>query len=681
MKRRTPKLVLLFLLFFLAAGFSVAAFLEEDSQQTYSALDKAYYLSASDSVWIRPGLKVNILNVAIPADRKPVVTFKITDGSDQSLDREGKVTPGAVSLSFILAYLPQNADQYVDYSVRAASANGVTEQQAGTDSGGSYASLGDGTYTYTFKTVLPSNYDTTATHTLGIYATRNLRDFGLSLYMADVTRNFVPNGSPVTKVRDVVKTGDPGQSCNACHDPLMAHGETGRTAVEVCILCHTPQTKDPDTGNTVDMKVMVHKIHMGANLPSVKAGKPYQIIGHGVSDFSTVSFPMDIRNCTACHKGTTQELNYLLNPTRDACGSCHDDIDWKTGANHAAGPQANDNKCGTCHLPDGQGEYNAAVRDAHIPEYKSTQLVNPKVQVLGVTNGAPGQKPTVTFKITDKGNKILDPNKMARLSLTLAGPTSDYKTVITENPVGKTTVANGVGTYTFAAAVPSDAKGTFVIEAESYLNTTIQKLNGTMSVRDASDNVVYPFAVTGTVTPRRQVVDTANCNKCHDKLQLHGGNRNTVEACAVCHNPTATDAGSRPASALPTETIDFKILVHKIHTGEELTQDYTIYGHGGTSNNFNEVRYPGDRRDCAQCHKGASYTMPLVSGIGASTTPRNYWNPTMPGAAACLGCHDSVDAAAHALINTATLQGNQAESCSVCHKESAETAVSAIHAR
>ena len=58
-------------------------------------------------------------------------------------------------------------------------------------------------------------------------------------------------------------------------------------------MCHTPQTTDPDTGNTVDFKVMVHKIHMGSGLPSVKDGKPYQIIGfnQNVSDWSSVNLP------------------------------------------------------------------------------------------------------------------------------------------------------------------------------------------------------------------------------------------------------------------------------------------------------------------------------------------------------------------------------------------------------
>jgi OmcA/MtrC family decaheme c-type cytochrome len=108
-----------------------------------------------------------------------------------------------------------------------------------------------------------------------------------------------------------------------------------------------------------------------------------------------------------------------------------------------------------------------------------------------------------------------------------------------------------------------------------------------------------------------------------------------------------------------------------------LTQDYSILGSSGTGANFNEVLYPGDRRDCLQCHVGATYTVPVASTATPVTWPANPWSPVLPNAAACLGCHDSTEAAAHVSLNTAPF----GESCAVCHKESADAAVSKVHAR
>ena len=71
----------------------------------------------------------------------------------------------------------------------------------------------------------------------------------------------------MTKTREVVLQA----ACNKCHDQLSAHGGARRD-LQLCITCHSPQSVDPDTGNTVDLSVMVHKIHMGSSLPSVVAG-------------------------------------------------------------------------------------------------------------------------------------------------------------------------------------------------------------------------------------------------------------------------------------------------------------------------------------------------------------------------------------------------------------------------
>jgi OmcA/MtrC family decaheme c-type cytochrome len=660
-------------------GFGLAV-LRGDSEEVariYSILERAYYLTAQDAAWIRPGLNLRVQNVTIPADRKPVVTFRITDDGGQGLDRGGNITPGTVATSFVLAYLPQGAGQYVAYTTRVQTSpiTGVAATQAGTDAGGRYASLGDGSYTYTFGTTLPSGYDGSATTTLGIYATRDLTAYGLSRYISNELKDFIPAGGTLTKVRDVVRTA----SCNSCHDPLSAHGGA-RQKVELCVLCHTPQTKDPDTGNTVDMKVMTHKIHRGAGLPSVRAGKPYRIIGfgQGVNDYSTVEFPQDIRNCQTCHQDSVQVNNWLLNPSRETCGSCHDDINWETGANHAAGAQADDAKCATCHTPEGEFEYDASIKGAHIAEYRSTQLRNPKFEILGVTNGGAGQKPTVRFKITDKNGAAVAPSAMARLALTVGGPTSDYQWYLQESATAAT-VADGVASYTFTGMLPANASGTYTAEIEGYLNTTLNPgTKKALVYRDAGPSVTRDFATSGTtVIPRRAVVDLDKCNQCHDNLQLHGNNRNRIEACVLCHNPTVTDSTRRPASAAPNESVDFKTMIHKIHTGEELAYDYTVYAFGSVATNFNEVRFPGDRRDCLACHRTGTYTIPVTEAAKPVTTPRGFWTPTLANAAACLSCHDSLDAAAHAYVNTAAF----GESCAVCHREGADHAVSKVHAR
>jgi hypothetical protein len=230
----------------------------QTEQKTYAADEMAYYLSADELVYIRPGLNFTIQSVTIPADRKPLITFQMTDDKGQPLDRAGVLTPGTVSSSFIMAYLPPTTKgevtDYVAYTTRSQKSpiTGVTAIQAGTDSGGVYtpSGLNDGVYTYKFATALPATYITTATHTLGIYGTRNLTEFDLTLYVSNVTKDWVPAGGAVTQVHQVVLT----TNCNQCHDPLALHGSTGRRTVEICILCHNPGVIDPDTGNTVDMK-------------------------------------------------------------------------------------------------------------------------------------------------------------------------------------------------------------------------------------------------------------------------------------------------------------------------------------------------------------------------------------------------------------------------------------------
>jgi OmcA/MtrC family decaheme c-type cytochrome len=196
----------------------------------------------------------------------------------------------------------------------------------------------------------------------------------------------------------------------------------------------------------------------------------------------------------------------------------------------------------------------------------------------------------------------------------------------------------------------------------------VKLLQGTVkevTVRDAGANKQLAFSVDGSpVEKRRVVVSNEKCNACHFSLAFHGGNRNDVMQCAVCHNAGYVAGG---------QTIDFRSMIHRIHTGHEMTRTYTVGG-----NNYNHVGYPGDRRNCNACHVGDSQQLPLGEGLRNVSDPAGFMTSVPPETAACTSCHDGKSATAHAAVNTSETHG---ESCSVCHGPNADFSVNRVHAR
>ena len=214
-------------------------------------------------------------------------------------------------------------------------------------------------------------------------------------------------------------------------------------------------------------------------------------------------------------------------------------------------------------------------------------------------------------------------------------------------------------------------------------------VEGPTTENEGAPNQPFSFAVTGTtVVPRRTVVQLTKCNVCHARLDIlfsHGNQRIAIEHCVICHNPNGDDSPVRPASANPPESISFARMIHRIHSGDTLTQDYTIYGFGGAVTTFNDVTYPGDRRDCLACHaSAATYTLPLPITNQPVITQRDFFSPRGSATSACTGCHDSRDVAAHALINTAYFPNAPnvpAEACGTCHGAGTTYDVAVVHAR
>jgi len=626
-----------------------AAALSAGDPPAFRPTEKAFYADQALVNFVRPGLTFKITKAEIAADGTVTAWIKMTDPKGMGLDREGIVTPGVISASFLIGYIPSYDVPYVSYITRSRTGAAGTVTQATGENTGKWTKIADGDYTYTFLNKVPASYDKNATHTIGVYGSRNLDEFELGRNYSDAVYNFVPNGTPVTVTRDIIRT----QSCNNCHDALGMHGGS-RRSMEVCNLCHTPQTPSSAEGVTTDMRVMIHKIHFGENLPSVQAGKKYTIAGH---DYSEIVFPAPAMACKACHQdksvaGATQADFYLSNPTRAACGSCHDDVNFDTGENHAGMPQFSDSQCKNCHMPKGELDFDTSISGAHTVPIESSLLAGVVVKIDNVTDVAPGRSPIVAFTVKDKTGKAVDIKTLNSLRIYMAGPSTDIPSYIREDALKAEGPGDGRYFWTMAAKLPADAKGSWQFGMEGYRTTPV--LAGTQkqrSIRDYTANTLFQATVGhGPAAPPRTVVSSQNCNKCHYTLEFHGGNRNDAQMCTFCHNPNLVEGAEQISW-------NYATMIHRYH-GEE-------------------VRYPGRLNNCNQCHTGDSQGLPLKEGLMPVKNGLAPINPTGPVANACLSCHNEPVAWQHAAANTTKL----GESCSVCHGRNGEFSVSKVHAQ
>jgi OmcA/MtrC family decaheme c-type cytochrome len=700
----------------------------------YSKRDKAFYADPALVAFVNPGLTITINSASISSSGAISVTYTLTAPTGLPLDAAGVNTPGAISTTFIAAYIAKGQEQYTAYTTAQATGKVLgTITRPDFEIGGPGTQIAAGQYQYTFQAKAPAGFDPTVTTTVAVNGSRDLTSFNLGTSYGSATFNFVPNGSAVTVTRDVIRTA----SCDTCHDTLAFHGAHA-FGMEQCVLCHQPQNQDPTSGNTLDLKVMAHRIHMGSSLPSVVAGTPYVIYGYMnfPSDFSKVVDPAMAQRCEVCHTQTSTTLNttggaqaavYMTKPTRAACGACHDDVNFATGANHAGGVQPDDNECATCHIPQGEVPFDASIKGAHVvendtaffyPQNPDTAIKSVVVTITGVTNGTAGQKPTVTFTLKDlNGNPIPigDPT-IEDVAFTMAGPTTDFGYTSfgsDTGPVGYvnedaspagggngTCDANGNCTYTFQHAIPSGATGTYEMGVESERLENVQTtFHGIQQDESGTPNSFFYFSVDGsTVVPRRTVVNRASCARCHVQFFGHGNRRKDPELCVMCHNPSLTDSATRAMSTVPAvkngpaQALNFNFLIHRIHDGVNLAADgasYAMVTHGGRVDDFSNTLYSAFGpdggggapylQDCQMCHvqvNGVNTEENLPLGLNQVTNPQYYINPTVqPIAGACAGCHAAKDAAAHFLANTDSL----GESCTICHVAPAQFDVDAVH--
>jgi OmcA/MtrC family decaheme c-type cytochrome len=446
-------------------------------------------------------------------------------------------------------------------------------------------------------------------------------------------------------------------------------------ATNDCVTCHNPD-RNLDTG----MTTLIHKIHYGSQLT-----QPYLN-----DNYINVNFTRDIDNCTSCHEaGPVDADNWKTQPSMEACGSCHDDVNFLTGAGHGSGGQQLNNRlCQNCHPPEGEFGVQLPIATVH----QGVPLEAEAALYRGPGNGIAlettsfdraAETLTVEYSVTRDGVKMdlaSDPEWVNDGSLTIdvGWSTEDYTNAgsgsdpapaqprtFSALDVGNTVTDLGNGSYRTVIDVSSFGFGTATVGIEGHPNADLigTGVYSRVAVKSVFRHVsIEPRAPTRA---RRQVIDITKCGSCHDEagagLSFHGSNRTgEMQVCVLCHNSDATDIRRRPADPGSTpdgkreEAIDMKRMIHQIHMGGDLEEPVVVYGFGGTPHDYARVNFIGNSANCLTCHLPGTYsaddawrTQPSTIDTGASATDSSDDLNISPVTAVCSSCHDTEQSKTH----------------------------------
>jgi len=690
-------------------------------------------------------LLATITNVTLDDDERAIVEFQLTDGNGTAI-----VDLEAGNVRFTIAKL-QGSPLGNLTGIWQSYKNSIEQPEVGTGTEQrlqatyereeeGFTNNDDGTYRYHFALSLTNQdqdiLDQAASEGLDLsYEPDRTNRVAMQFDGSEGWANPYYDWEPATGATDGIFTMDIAatDNCNRCHDPLGIHGRGvgPRREVQYCVTCHNAGTTDADSTNTLDMKVMIHKIHAGANLPSVQAGGEYAIYGFNNSkhDYSNLHYPQDIRNCVNCHVGTgtvgdredlvltSQGDNWSEVATAAACGSCHDD---QLGPDDHIGSKEDDSGCASCHSEGGRA---GSIADSHriLTEEAGERFA---AEILMITDTAPGEFPQVQYRIVDPTNDNApydlqnDPvwtataSRDSRLAIDLAWDTVDYTnsgneeenaSAVSLDALQGTPVGDGSYTITSEVAIPDGslnpgiaATGSGVVGVEGHPAVNFGSEEEPDVQRIAFTNVHEFFSIDeadGEPNDRRVVAELEGCLTCHSQLSLHGNNRtDNLEVCVACHNPRNTDkrrregASSPPTDGKDEESVDFKTMIHAIHAAGMRENPLLVYGFGGSSHLYDEeaVHYPGNLANCTSCHTDQGFQLPLAPGVLGTTvdTGRDPTSPvddlvTTPITAACSSCHDDGESASHMTSNGGRFNTTQSaidsgavfEDCNSCHRE------------
>jgi OmcA/MtrC family decaheme c-type cytochrome len=518
--------------------------------------------------------------------------------------------------------------------------------------------------------------------------------------------DFVPNGGvPVDK--HVVANA----SCNNCHDLLggqvsqnSIHGRN-RTGAEHCTACHNQYHIGTRTVQPVDLAYIGHQIHSGNGIASEPTHIRYNWASPTVDPTRYMAYyPNDIKNCSTCHDSSVASGadRAHTKPTVQACGSCHNNVNFATGEGHVGGAQADSTACAGCHAPG--GNLGADVR--HLDAGREFARAGDLRYVINSVE-RDGDTLTVEWQVLYNDTPIesgADGWTVGAILLVGWGDEDYFHSSGVSDPDRPGSARSvGIADATFADGVYTSVvnlSGENHAGAEMYVASLGGNVNG-----GGLTALVASNAVSYLGSARRQVATMAACTTCHEDrygvFNKHGANRhNDVERCIICHNNNSTDIqrrsrdGQAPGpDGLDETATNFMVMAHAIHGQGFREEMISIAAFGlGVYNTKDARRYPGRLANCNQCHTGTTYYgmgprgTTFDSSTGMDVNDVDGHIKTTAAMAACSSCHDSAGAKAHMKSmggqdtwDQATIDASAFETCGTCHGAGRTADVRVVH--
>ncbi len=510
------------------------------------------------------------------------------------------------------------------------------------------------------------------------------------------------------------------RNCTVCHsakNPNTPQGDNWKTKIskEACLTCHTSSVGTPWE--------ISHKVIAGI---FVGAGAPAKDLPN--------------QQCVRCHEAgvvSPERVHWNQNEENAAKykmnieSATYDATARKVTVKYFLSDPSNGNKAYKliANASDCTLNTNGTVKDCNNTKFGNLKLY------LAYQNLARQSSAVTEYSAYNNGGNTA-------FACLFEGPTTTGTSVT--SACSRTAVNDGSDHYTVDIQLPldtatADAKGTarvvsigqikepkleVISAADPRLEVTPRVLVNTVAQHTFKDVVL-----SGALQPRRVIVSNEKCNVCHGALgttsgsntlanAFHGGARNTVEACVVCHDANRMSSTIMTNGSALNESYQFKRMIHGIHGNSKRFHPFT-YGNkvpGAFCNPANtsdlakaacdgsltfaadvenyaaEVAWPGVGINCNACHVDNSYktdkgTLGAVVKKDAGVTDPNLWKVISPKAATCTSCHDSSAAITHVIKFGGASFGDMTqadvaktrESCDDCHASGGVKSVDTVH--